>query len=93
MYDYCQQGWPTGLDDISSIGIVVYPNPSKDLINIETRLEVEIEIYDMVGRKVLYSNESKGYTIRLDVSDLRPGAYNMIIIHNDKRYSKTIVKQ
>ena len=29
MYDYCQQGWPTTIEDISSLGIVVYPKSIK----------------------------------------------------------------
>ena len=49
MYDYCQQGWPTSIEDISALGIVVYPNPTTDIITIETRLEIEIEVYDIMG--------------------------------------------
>tara|TARA_R110002020_G_scaffold87176_2_gene215352 strand:- start:773 stop:1042 length:270 start_codon:yes stop_codon:yes gene_type:complete len=89
MYDYCQQGWPTAIEDISSLGIVVYPNPTKDIITIETRLEIEVELYDMMGKKVI----SKHNPTRLDLSHLSNGIYNMVILYNDVRYSKKVIKQ
>ena len=89
MYDYCQQGWPTSIEDVSSLGIVVYPNPTKNIITIETRLEVEIEVYDMMGRLLIEEKNTK----RLDLSDLSNGLYNLSIIYNNKRYSKQIIKQ
>jgi len=89
MYDYCQQGWPTAVEDISALGIVVYPNPTKNLITIETRLEIEIEVYDIMGRLLIEEKNTK----RLDLSNLSNGLYNLSIIHNNKRYSKQIIKQ
>jgi hypothetical protein len=38
MYDYCQQGWPTAVEDISALGIVVYPNPTKNLIHYRNKI-------------------------------------------------------
>ena len=89
MYDYCQLGWPTDIPDISALGIVVYPNPTRGLIHIETRLEVEIEIYDMTGKLLI---RSKNVSNRIDISNFLSGIYNMTIIHKDKRYSKRIIK-
>ena len=89
MYDYCAQGWPTSVPDISALGIVVYPNPTQNLITIETRLEIEVEIYDLMGRLLIEEKNSK----RLDLSNLSNGLYNLSIIHNDKRYNKQIIKQ
>jgi hypothetical protein len=89
MYNYCQQGWPTAIEDISALGIVVYPNPTQNLITIETRLEIEIEVYDLMGRLLVKEENTK----RLDLSNLSNGLYNLSIIHNDKRYSTQIIKQ
>ena len=89
MYDYCQQGWPTAIEDISALGIVVYPNPTKDIITIETRLDIEVELYDIMGKKVISESNVK----RLDLSKLPNGLYNMSILHNDVRYNKKVVKQ
>jgi hypothetical protein len=89
LYDYCQLGWPTAIEDISALGIVVYPNPTKDIITIETRLQIEVELYDMMGKQVIRQSNIK----RLDLSDMPNGLYNMIIIHNNIKYNKKVIKQ
>ena len=89
MYDYCTQGWPTAVEDISVLGIVVYPNPTKNLITIETRLQIRVEVYDIMGKLLIEEKNTK----RLDLSILSNGLYNLSIIYNDKRYSKQIIKQ
>jgi len=89
MYDYCQLGWPTAIEDISALGIVVYPNPTKDIITIETRLEIDVELYDIMGKKVISESNTK----RLDLSHLPNGLYNMVILYNDIRFSKKVIKQ
>ena len=89
MYDYCQLGWPTNIPDVSALGIVVYPNPTRGLIHIETRLEIEVELYDMTGKLLIKSNNASN---RIDINDFPSGIYNMTIIHEDKRYSKRIIK-
>ncbi len=89
MYDYCSQGWPTSIQDISALGIVVYPNPTKDIITIETRLNIEIELYDVMGKKLVQEKNIK----HLELSHLSNGIYNLTIIHKGVRYSKKVIKQ
>ena len=89
MYDYCTQGWPTAVEDISSLGIVVYPNPTQNILTIETRLEIEVEVYDIMVKLLIEEKNTK----QLDLSYLSNGLYNLSIIYNNKRYSKQIIKQ
>jgi hypothetical protein len=89
MYDYCQLGWPTNVENLESSGtIIVYPNPSEDIFNIETRLDVEVEVYDLTGRKII-SEKSK----RISLEGYPNGVYNMTIIYNEIRFNKRIIKQ
>jgi hypothetical protein len=88
MYNYCQDGWPTTVEDISALGIVIYPNPTNDIITIETRLEIEVEIYDIMGKLVI-SKDSK----RIDLSKYPNGVYNLILIYNNKRFATRVIKQ
>ena len=88
MYDYCQLGWPTAIEDISILGIIVYPNPTTDIITIETRLEIEVEVYDIMG-KLLINKKSK----RVDLSNQPNGIYNLILIYNNKRFNTKVIKQ
>lgn len=89
MYDYCQLGWPTSIPDVSALGIAVYPNPTKDVLTIETRLEIEVEVHDLMGKLLIKTKNIN----RLDLSDLSNGLYNLSIIHEEKRYNKQIIKQ
>ena len=89
MYDYCQLGWPTSIPDISALGIAIYPNPTKDVLTIETRLDIQIEVHDLMGKLLIKTKNIN----RLDLSDLSNGLYNLSIIHEEKRYNKQIIKQ
>jgi hypothetical protein len=88
MYDYCQAGWPTSIDDITSMGIMVYPNPTGDMLNIDTRLDIEVEIYDLTG-KLMTKEKSK----RIDMTSYSNGVYNLILIYNNKRFNSRVIKQ
>jgi hypothetical protein len=88
MYDYCQLGWPTAVEDVSKLGIVIYPNPTQNTITIDTRLEIEVEVYDIMG-KLIIANDSK----RIDLSEYPNGVYNLILIYNNKRFNTKVIKQ
>ena len=81
--------WETSIPDISALGIVVYPNPTKNTLTIETRLDIQIEVHDLMGKLLIKTKNVN----RLDLSDLSNGLYNLSIIHKDKRYNKQIIKQ
>ena len=89
MYDYCEQGWPTSIEEAGSGTIVVYPNPTANILNIDTRLDVDVEVYDMMGRLVINESKSK----RIDFTSVENGIYNLIILHEDIRITKRVVKQ
>jgi len=63
------------MSDFDEAAISLYPNPASDFISISGLAnEVEIEIYDTLGKKILVkaigSNQNK-----IDVSQLKPGVY------------------
>jgi len=89
MYDYCQNGWPTSIDEIGGQGIVVYPNPTKNILNIDTRLDIDVEVYDMMGKLMISEQNSN----RIDFTSVPSGIYNMIILHKDIRITKRVIKQ
>jgi len=89
MYDYCQDGWPVGIEEAGSGTILVYPNPTANILNIETRLNVDVEVYDMQGRLMISEQKTK----RVDFRSVPDGIYNMIILYDNIRITKRIVKQ
>jgi hypothetical protein len=70
-----------------NLRLVLYPNPSKDVINIEN-LDVdtckEIMIFDMTGRLMKhFTNE-----LSLDINDLPIGLYMMRVVSDSKVYTE-----
>jgi len=51
-YDYCVEGWPIGLEDLKSRGILIYPKPTFGYLYISTELDVSVELYAMNGSLV-----------------------------------------
>jgi len=93
MYNYCENGWPAGLDDASALGIIVYPNPTNNILFIDTHLDIEVQVLDMMGRIISEIVRPENNTMRIDLSKLTTGVYNMTISYENKQYSKRIIKQ
>ena len=87
-YDYCYNSW-TGpilsrkLDD----NIVVYPNPTQGIININKN--VNINIFNSIGDMIISETDINV----LDVTILTPGIYTLQIMYNNKIVNKRIIKQ
>lgn len=71
--------------------IKVYPNPAKDLLNIEIPIDydVEVSLFNMIGVKVKNINVLNSKTI--NVSDLKPGIYFLYFKTNNRRVCKKII--
>jgi hypothetical protein len=70
--------------------ISIYPNPTKNLLNIKTKSEIEITsigIYDVLGQVVLVVSNAES-TKTIDVSDLQLGTY-FIKVQSNKGISST----
>ena len=87
MYNYCEEGWPVSIDELSGSDIVVYPNPTANTFTIETRLDVDVELYNIVGELIHIDNIK-----RIDISDYPDGVYNLIITYDKIRITKKIIK-
>ena len=57
MYNYCENGWPAGLEDTDALGIIVYPNPTNDILFINTHLDLDVKVLDMMGKKFCIDEE------------------------------------
>ena len=88
MYDYCQLGWPVGIDEMDINGIIVYPNPTDNTLNIETHLTFKYELRDMMGKLILVGEDK-----RLELNTFETGVYILTLIHKEKRFTKRIIKQ
>ena len=87
MYEYCAYGWPVGINELTGSDIVVYPNPTKDIFTIETRLNIKVELYNMMG-KIIRLDDSR----RVDLSNYPDGIYNLIIKYDKIVINKKVIK-
>ena len=78
-------------------GISVFPNPVNDRINILNPNEVsikEIELFDVLGRKVFVNRPSQVFSTKsIDLTRFAAGAYFLRITNNEGSLTKKIVKK
>ena len=73
-------------------GLNVYPNPANDYIIVESDGIQEVEIYDMMGRKLISHKAETSSTI--DVSALSSGIYLVRTIDSDNNITmQKIIKK
>jgi hypothetical protein len=74
---YNQYGNGVGLGELfKNVNVKVYPNPAKDVLNIETNYgkEVVINIYDITGKKVESIRNNEQIT-KINVAEFNKGFY------------------
>ena len=87
----------TGLDESGIAELVVYPNPTNDILNISCQCQDvhTITLINSVGQVVLIENVLSGITFRtLNISDISPGLYDLILRNNNNQIlHQKILKQ
>lgn len=81
-------------DITNSSAIVIYPNPSSDLLNISTRHGRidKIYCYDIMGRETILNPMSTAYGFDIDISRLGIGTYFLKIGIGDGYVMKRFIK-
>ena len=69
-------GSSTSINELETKNINLYPNPTNDVLNIQTEENVQlVEVYNIQGAKVLVDNRTQ-----LNVSELPKGTYVINVI-------------
>jgi len=93
LYNYCENGWPEGTNISGKFtrfsGIIVYPNPVKNILTISTDLDVTTTLYDVTGRSLRSNIIDK----EINLSNLPSGIYFLSIEHEGNIYNKRIIKE
>lgn len=74
---------------------LLYPNPIKNILNIELddyNDEISINIFNLLGQKLLSSSYSNQKNVKIDCSSFEEGIYNVTIKVNQKTYFRKIIK-
>ena len=77
---------------IQDFELSLYPNPVKDIANIETGESIDmVRIYDLTGRMVKQANPYSN-NFRIDVTSLNKGVYMVKLNSGDKTGSIKLIK-
>lgn len=75
--------------------ILVYPNPTSDVINIELSENFEMHalvLYSVVGKEVMSVSTSTAIA-QLDIQHLKKGIYYLKVVNRNGAFTKTIIKK
>ena len=86
--EFCEQ--TLNVDEFFNSKIAIYPNPTKNYINIKYNqgLINKVEIYNLIGEKVLERKDSNV----INIEQLEIGLYLLKITVNDKIFTKKLLK-
>ena len=108
-YDYTDQTWyyttsnvmvrmnfdPSlaNIDEVQDLSFSVYPNPTKDVINVlSTFSEGNLSIIDMTGKLLIEQNITSTLN-SIDASEFMDGVYYLTMSNGDKTTTKKLVIQ
>lgn len=78
----------TSVSEVQSVDkINLFPNPSTDIVSIEGENISSVTMFDVNGKLVLESKQKQ-----LDISGLVNGVYSVVVISNNNRSVKKLVK-
>ena len=90
LYNYCDENNAiTGVIEYGENEIIVFPNPTNDIVNVASNLQINAVIYNAIGQSVLEIPNVK----QIDMSGFESGIYNLILTHNELQFVKKIIKQ
>ena len=80
--------------NISDLKVKIYPNPATDYIRVEweteKKLEVYVELYDLVGRRVSQKKSEESINrIHMDLKSFQRSAYLLKVFTADGKYTRT----
>lgn len=80
-----------------SLNLIVYPNPFSEGINLLFKepilTEIEVTLYDMLGRLLLINNFDKSQNVDLNLFNMVSANYIIKVVANQKQFIKTIIKK
>jgi len=78
----------TGIDELASLGILVYPNPIVDFLSVEGKNQTieKLTVYDTQGKLI-----ATGTNV-IDFRKIASGSYQLVIKTDKKQFITTVVK-
>lgn len=83
---------PQGIHDFEKELFTIYPNPTKELLQIKQTMPFVFEsytIYDITAREI----ESNAFAEQITIRQLPKGIYWLVLSNGDKRYKQKFIKE
>ena len=84
----------TIINTIGSLSVSVYPNPTQDVVTINlgqlAAEGIQVQLTDLMGRTV--RTQQLGVTGELDMRDVKPGTYFIMVHVGEQKYVSKVVK-
>jgi hypothetical protein len=83
---------PSGVNESVQNAVVVYPNPSKEVFNVEGRGIRRIEVVNAFGQ-VIYVKETKDDLLQIDLNGHASGVYLLRVVTDEGIMLRQVVKE
>lgn len=83
-----------GVEDYEEDEVSLYPNPTRDMVHVvlpEIQEDVQVQVFDVMGRVVLCGHFDANEVIELNTSNLGKGFYTVVCQSSNKRFEKKMV--
>ena len=81
----------TGIDNNNAMSVQVYPNPTKDVLNVNCEGLRKVEVINAFGQVVMVK-EANGDNIRIDLSDYASGTYMLRVFTDNGCEMRKLIK-
>jgi hypothetical protein len=72
--NFSTTGNPLSINDNQLLGVLLYPNPSTGIINVQTKTNIDINVFDITG-KLIHSALNVKDGDQINLSNLKSGLY------------------
>lgn len=81
----------TGINDIAKNSMVIYPNPTSNVVNVKSEtIIISIQLIDFTG-KVVATKQVNANNYKYDVSNLQAGVYTIIVVTADANLIEKLI--
>ncbi len=80
----------TGFQDEKEAGFAIYPNPAKNIIHVNCKLDGKVKLMDNEGRAINHFNWEKGLH-QIDISGLQEGIYFLEYRYGGNVFSRKFI--
>jgi len=81
---------PTNIEDLlRDNNFAIYPNPTKDIVNLAYKINAKIDLYGPLGKLMVSGENIK----QIDLNAYSNGIYVLYVTYNNKTTTHKIIKQ